>query len=107
MLDCGAVVRRILKGKGEGRRVPIVLLGAFIGLVVIVILVSVAIPGVLGWQQGSVVGQVTAVIQRINTQGGVKPPSTECTPATLNTRRFVPYEADYYFYKEKPVHYTD
>ena len=29
----------------------------------------------------------------------VKPPSTECTPATLNTRKLVPYEADYYFYK--------
>jgi Protein of unknown function (DUF3455) len=39
------------------------------------------------------------IIQRVNTQGGVKPPSTECTPATLNTRKLVPYEADYYFYK--------
>ena len=39
------------------------------------------------------------IIQRVNTQGGVKPPSTECTPATLNTRKLVPYEADYFFYK--------
>ena len=38
-------------------------------------------------------------IQRVNTVGGVKPPTTECTPATLNTRRLVPYQADYYFYK--------
>jgi len=38
-------------------------------------------------------------IHRVNTVGGVKPPAAECTPATINTRRFVPYEADYYFYK--------
>jgi hypothetical protein len=38
-------------------------------------------------------------VQRINTRGGVAPPSTECTPATVNTRKFVPYTADYYFYK--------
>ena len=37
-------------------------------------------------------------IQRVNTVGGIKPPA-ECTPATLNTRKLVPYEADYYFYK--------
>ena len=39
------------------------------------------------------------LIQRVNTVGGVKPPATDCTPATLNTRKLVPYEADYYFYK--------
>jgi Protein of unknown function (DUF3455) len=38
-------------------------------------------------------------IHRVNTVGGMKPPATECTPATINTRKFVPYEADYYFYK--------
>ena len=38
-------------------------------------------------------------IQRVNTRGGVKPPATECTPVTVNTRNFVRYEADYYFYK--------
>jgi hypothetical protein len=41
----------------------------------------------------------TAFIQRVNTVGGVKPPSSECTAASLNTRRLVPYEADYYFYR--------
>jgi Protein of unknown function (DUF3455) len=41
----------------------------------------------------------TAYIQRVNTVGGVKPPSAECTPSTLNTRRLVNYEADYYFYR--------
>ena len=38
-------------------------------------------------------------VQRVNTVGGVKPPATECTPGTINTRKLVPYEADYYFYK--------
>ncbi len=41
----------------------------------------------------------TAFIQRVNTVGGVKPPSAQCTAATLNTRRLVAYEADYYFYR--------
>jgi hypothetical protein len=41
----------------------------------------------------------TAQIQRVNTVGGVKPPSVQCTAATLNTRRLVSYEADYYFYR--------
>jgi hypothetical protein len=41
----------------------------------------------------------TAWIQRINTVGGLKPPSAQCTVALLNTRRLVPYEADYYFYR--------
>lgn len=38
-------------------------------------------------------------IHRVNTVGGMKPPASECTPATINARKFVPYEADYYFYK--------
>jgi hypothetical protein len=41
----------------------------------------------------------TSVIQRVNTVGGMKPPSGECTPATINTRKLVPYQADYYFYR--------
>ena len=41
----------------------------------------------------------TAFIQRINTLGGVKPPSPECTLSTLNSRRLVSYEADYVFYR--------
>ncbi len=42
----------------------------------------------------------TAVrIHRVNTVGGLKPPVAECTTATINTRKLVPYEADYYFYK--------
>lgn len=38
-------------------------------------------------------------IHRVNTVGGMKPPAGDCTPATINSRKFVPYEADYYFYK--------
>ena len=41
----------------------------------------------------------TAYIQRVNTVGGLKPPSADCGPSTLNTRRLVSYEADYYFYR--------
>ncbi|MEZ5292492.1 MAG: DUF3455 domain-containing protein [Vicinamibacterales bacterium] len=38
-------------------------------------------------------------IQRVNTAGGVKPPSTDCTAATVTTRRLVDYTADYYFFR--------
>ena len=57
--------------------------------------VSGAEPGPTGGEKLS----SAVIIQRVNTRGGVKPPATECTPATVNTRNFVPYEADYYFYK--------
>ena len=40
-----------------------------------------------------------AYIQRVNTVGGLKPPSAACTASAINTRRLVPYEADYYFYQ--------
>jgi hypothetical protein len=40
-----------------------------------------------------------AFIQRVNTIGGAKPPSSQCSASTLNTRRLVSYEADYYFYR--------
>lgn len=41
----------------------------------------------------------TVYIHRVNTVGGLKPPAAECTTATINSRRLVPYQADYYFYK--------
>lgn len=40
-----------------------------------------------------------AFIQRVNTKGGMKPPSNECTPGTLNNRKLVYYEADSFFYQ--------
>lgn len=57
---------------------------------------------VTGWRLGPTGGNRlagTAFIQRVNTAGGVKPPSAECSASTLNTRRLVSYEADYYFYR--------
>ena len=57
---------------------------------------------VTGWQLGPTAGDKlvsTAFIQRVNTVGGMKPPSSECNAATLNTRKLVPYEADYYFFQ--------
>ena len=67
-------------------------------------------PGAIEWLLLDVSGQQlgpttgnkltpSLLIQRINTVGGVKPASADCTPATLNTRKLVSYEADYYFYK--------
>ena len=41
----------------------------------------------------------TKFIHRVNTVGGVKPPSAECNTGTINNRRLVDYEADYYFYR--------
>lgn len=41
----------------------------------------------------------TQYIQRVNTVGGKKPPTPECSADNVNTRRLVYYEADYYFYK--------
>jgi hypothetical protein len=41
----------------------------------------------------------TVRIQRVNTVGGMKPPADGCTSTTINARKFVPYEADYYFYR--------
>jgi hypothetical protein len=67
-------------------------------------------PGAIEWLLLDVTGQQVGptagvkftpslLIQRVNTVGGVKPPSADCTAATLNTRKLVSYEADYYFYK--------
>ena len=55
-----------------------------------------------GAQVGPFGGQklaTTTLIQRVHTVGGLKPPAAECTVSTVNTRKFVPYEADYYFYE--------
>jgi hypothetical protein len=57
---------------------------------------------VTGWQIGPTGGDKlagTQFIQRVNTVGGVKPPAPECTASTMNTRKLVSYEADYYFYR--------
>jgi hypothetical protein len=67
-------------------------------------------PGAIEWllleMTGAQVGPfggvklaTTTLIQRVHTVGGVMPPAAECTVSTVNTRKFVPYEADYYFYE--------
>ena len=67
-------------------------------------------PGAIEWllleMSGAQVGPTggnklagTRFIHRVNTVGGVKPPAAECTSATINTRKLVAYEADYYFYQ--------
>jgi Protein of unknown function (DUF3455) len=67
-------------------------------------------PGAIEWllleRSGSQLGPTsgnklagTRFIHRVNTVGGAKPPAAECTPSTLNTRKLVYYEADYYFYQ--------
>ncbi len=58
---------------------------------------------VVGAQNGPVGGDdklaQTTFIQRLNTSGGVAP-STGCArPSDVNREAFVPYEADYFFYK--------
>ena len=50
---------------------------------------------------------VTRFIQRVNTVEGMAP-STGCAAATdIKKRALVPYEADYYFYKEKGRYGSD
>jgi hypothetical protein len=41
----------------------------------------------------------TVFIQRVNTVGGMKPPASECTVGSVNNRKLVSYEADYYFFR--------
>ena len=67
-------------------------------------------PGAIEWLRLDVSGDAfgptggdkverAAYIQRVNTVGGVKPASAECTASAINTRRLVSYQADYYFYR--------
>ena len=59
---------------------------------------------VVGVQDGPTGGRTlsdTTFIQRLNTTGGL-PPATGCTsPADLGNTAFVPYTADYVFYKKQ------
>jgi hypothetical protein len=62
---------------------------------------------VVGVQDGPTNGaklSKTTFIQRLNTAGGVAP-SDGCTESTdIGKRMFVPYEADYFFYKVTKTH---
>jgi hypothetical protein len=75
-------------------------------------------PGAIPWLLLKVVGaqdgptdgdklSETTFIQRLNTTGGVAP-STGCTQSTdIGKRVFVPYTADYFFYKATKRHAHD
>jgi Protein of unknown function (DUF3455) len=50
---------------------------------------------------------VTTFIQRLNTAGGVAP-STGCSQATdVGSKQFVPYRADYFFYRNPDIEYDN
>jgi hypothetical protein len=44
----------------------------------------------------------TTYIQRLNTDGGVAPADGCSQPVDVGKRSFVPYEADYFFYRDQP-----
>ena len=42
----------------------------------------------------------TTFVQRVNTRGGLAPATGCSLPTDIGTKRFVPYKADYFFYKQ-------
>jgi hypothetical protein len=67
-------------------------------------------PGAIPWLLLRVVGAEpgptggnrltrTTYIQRLNTSGGIAPSNEDCTETAIGQRAFVPYRADYIFYK--------
>jgi hypothetical protein len=68
-------------------------------------------PGAVSWLLLHVVGREagptgggkllrTSDIQRLNTEGGVAPPTGCSTSKDIGNKAFVPYKADYFFYEE-------
>ena len=55
-------------------------------------------PGTIG---GGILAQTTFV-QRLNTSGGLAPTTGCSRPENVGTTAFMPYTADYFFYKAKP-----
>jgi hypothetical protein len=60
-----------------------------------------AIPWLLLRAASTTPGQLktTTYIQRVNTTGGLAPPTSECDGTKIGVEQKVPYTADYYFYK--------
>ena len=70
-------------------------------------------PGAVAWlllekkgtQRGATGGEdlsQTTFVQRLNTSGGLAPTTGCSLPAHIGTTAFVPYTADYFFYKATP-----
>ena len=68
-------------------------------------------PGAIPWLRVTVVGaehgptggdtlSSTTYIQRVNTSGGVAPPTGCASSSDVGKQAFVPYAADYYFYEK-------
>ncbi|MFN8468404.1 MAG: DUF3455 domain-containing protein [Caldilineaceae bacterium] len=68
-------------------------------------------PGAIPWLLVTVVGSQdgtigrnlltgTRFIQRVNTTGGLAPSTGCASPADIGTQAFVPYTADYYFFRD-------
>ena len=60
---------------------------------------------VVGFKDGPTGGDLlsgTKFIQRLNTSGGVAPATGCSSPTDVGNKAFVPYTADYYFYKAAP-----
>ena len=66
-------------------------------------------PGAIAWlrlpkggtQEGPTGGDTltkTSFIQRLNTSGGVAPPTGCSEPANVGAKAFIPYTADYFFF---------
>src|SRR5215510_14870828 len=65
------------------------------------LLVNVKDVGVLAGPTGGDKLTKTTFIQRLNTVGGVAPSSGCSSEADIGRQEFVPYKADYFFYKQK------
>lgn len=66
-----------------------------------------AIPWVLLQTAGTAVGPTggdtlakTTFVQRVNTRGGLAPATGCSLPTDIGSKRFVPYKADYFFYRQ-------
>jgi hypothetical protein len=56
--------------------------------------------GIQGGPTGGTALTATTFLQRVNTYGGVAP-STGCgSPSDVGAKAFVPYEADYFFFRK-------
>jgi hypothetical protein len=65
---------------------------------------------VVGAQEGPTGGDKlteTTFIQRLNTVGGVAPSTGCASPADIGTEAFMPYTADYFFYRHEDYRHED